>query len=127
MIDLRAALRGGIVHSSVTQRVTSVPDLAGPALPELRPASNDILPNIPLYRRVGRRCLRLVRPLALPFLIRLQRQVSLESLMVTAWEIDEASGIMRPLRSLGLQDVFSMNLLLVRDMPSRWPRLRIAT
>ena len=45
----------------------------------------------------------------------------------TPWEIDEASGTIRPLRSSGLQDVFSMNLLLLRDLPSRWPRLRIAT
>jgi FkbM family methyltransferase len=45
----------------------------------------------------------------------------------TPWEIDEASGTIRPLRSSGLQDVFSMNLLLLRDQPSRWPRLRLAT
>jgi hypothetical protein len=45
----------------------------------------------------------------------------------TPWEIDEASGAIRPLRSSGLQDVFSMNLLLLRDQPSRWPRLRIAS
>jgi FkbM family methyltransferase len=45
----------------------------------------------------------------------------------TPWEIDEATGTIRPLRSSGLQDVFSMNLLLLRDLPSRWPRLRIAT
>jgi hypothetical protein len=45
----------------------------------------------------------------------------------TPWEIDEVSGTIRPLRSSGLQDVFSINLLLLRDPPSRWPRLRVAT
>jgi FkbM family methyltransferase len=44
----------------------------------------------------------------------------------TPWEIDEASGTIRPLRSSGLQDVFSMNLLLLRNLPSHWPRLRVA-
>jgi FkbM family methyltransferase len=112
LIDLRAALRGGIVYFAVNQHVTSPADLAESpadlaespadlaespadlaespadlaespadlaelALPEPRPASNGILPpNIPVYRRIGRRCLRLIRPLALPFVTRLQRQVS---------------------------------------------------
>jgi FkbM family methyltransferase len=44
----------------------------------------------------------------------------------TPWEIDEGSCTIRPLRSSRLQDVFSMNVLLSRDPPIRWPRLRIA-
>jgi len=33
-------------------------------------------PRHPFYRRIGRRCLRLIRPLALPFLARLQARIS---------------------------------------------------
>jgi FkbM family methyltransferase len=42
------------------------------------------------------------------------------------WEIDEAMGTIRPLRSSGLEDISSMNLLLLRNPPTRWPRLRVA-
>jgi hypothetical protein len=45
----------------------------------LVPASNGLdmsQPHYPFYRRIGRRCLRLIRPLALPFLARLQARVS---------------------------------------------------
>ena len=35
-----------------------------------------------------------------------------------AWEIDEASGAVRPLRETGLGDVFSFNILLLRDPPA---------
>jgi FkbM family methyltransferase len=44
----------------------------------------------------------------------------------TPWEIDEASGTIRPLRPSGLESIFSMNVLLLRHPPSHWPRLRIA-
>lgn len=44
----------------------------------------------------------------------------------TAWEIDEASEVIRPLRSSGLENVFSINVLLLRKPPTHWPRLRIA-
>ncbi len=36
-----------------------------------------------------------------------------------AWEIDEESASVRPLRSAGLEDVFSLNLLLLRDHPGQ--------
>jgi FkbM family methyltransferase len=36
----------------------------------------------------------------------------------TAWEIDEAAGSLRPLRSTGLQDVYSLNILLMRGSPA---------
>jgi hypothetical protein len=42
------------------------------------------------------------------------------------WEIDEASGTIRPLRSHGLGDIVSMNVLFLRQPPSHWPRLRVA-
>jgi FkbM family methyltransferase len=35
-----------------------------------------------------------------------------------AWEIDEASGTVHPLRKQGLHEIFSLNLLLLRDPPS---------
>ena len=53
---------------------------AQPTSAEAQPASNGlgISPRaVPLYRRVGRRWLQLIRPLALPFLARLQSRVSL--------------------------------------------------
>jgi FkbM family methyltransferase len=36
----------------------------------------------------------------------------------SAWEIDEATGFVRPLRETGLDDVLSLNLLLLRDSPT---------
>ncbi len=88
MIDLRAALRGGITHVAVNQIVPNPaepgpahvhdPDKRAPA--EVQPASNGLgIPPraVPLYRRLGRRYLQLIRPLALPFLTRLQGRVSL--------------------------------------------------
>jgi FkbM family methyltransferase len=42
------------------------------------------------------------------------------------YEIDESTGICRTLRSEGLDRVFSMNLLLLRDAPERYPGLRFA-
>ena len=44
----------------------------------------------------------------------------------TPWEIDETTKSIRPLRSSGLAEIFSMNLLLLRRDPSRWSRLRLA-
>ena len=44
----------------------------------------------------------------------------------TPWEIDEAGGVIRPLREQGLADVYSLNLLLLRQPPSTHPRLRVA-
>ncbi len=35
----------------------------------------------------------------------------------TPWEIDEQTGRVRPLRTTGLEDVFSLNVLLLRDAP----------
>ena len=43
----------------------------------------------------------------------------------TAWEIDEAAGSLRSLRDTGLTDVFSLNILLMRDHP-RARGLRVA-
>jgi FkbM family methyltransferase len=43
----------------------------------------------------------------------------------TLWEIDDESQAIRPLRSSGLEEVSTINLLLLRDSPSRWPRLRV--
>jgi len=40
-----------------------------------------------------------------------------------AWEIDEASGTVHPLRKHGLHEIFSLNLLLLRDPPSSRPGL----
>ena len=76
-MDLQAALRGGIIHAAVNE---TVPNPAERAPAEAQPASNGlgISPRaVPLYRRVGRRCLQLIRPLVLPFLARLQGRVSL--------------------------------------------------
>lgn len=44
----------------------------------------------------------------------------------TPWEIDEGSGFIKPLRTQGLEAVASINLLLLRDPPSRWPNLLVA-
>lgn len=44
----------------------------------------------------------------------------------TPWEIDEAGGVLRPLRERGIEDVFSLNLLLLRDVPDRRTGLRLA-
>jgi FkbM family methyltransferase len=44
----------------------------------------------------------------------------------TAWEIEEETGLIRPLRRDGLGEIFSVNLLLLRTSPSRWPRLKVA-
>ena len=44
----------------------------------------------------------------------------------TPWEIDEASGAIRPLRASGLEEISSINVLLLRQPPSAWPRLRVA-
>ena len=44
----------------------------------------------------------------------------------TPWEIVEQDGAIRPLRGLGLDDVYSMNLLMLRHPPERWPRLAMA-
>ncbi len=44
----------------------------------------------------------------------------------TPYEIDESTGICRTLRSEGLERIFSMNLLLLRDAPERYPGLRFA-
>jgi FkbM family methyltransferase len=41
----------------------------------------------------------------------------------TPWEIAEDSATIRPLRTDGLDRVFSMNILLLRADPARWPRL----
>lgn len=38
---------------------------------------------------------------------------------LTPWEIEEVGGGLRPLRERGLDDVFSLNLLLLRDAPDR--------
>lgn len=38
---------------------------------------------------------------------------------LVAWEIDEATGSVWPLRSAGLEEVFSLNILLMRDPPER--------
>ena len=43
---------------------------------------------------------------------------TLQSTGLKAWEIDEASGMVRPLRMKGLAAVFSINILLMRDSPS---------
>jgi FkbM family methyltransferase len=43
---------------------------------------------------------------------------ALQSTGLTAWEIDEASGGVRPLRGEGLAEVFSINILLLRGAPS---------
>jgi FkbM family methyltransferase len=42
-----------------------------------------------------------------------------------AWEIADGDGRICPLRSTGLEDVPSLNLLMLRDEPGRWPRLRL--
>jgi hypothetical protein len=44
----------------------------------------------------------------------------------TPWEINEGDGTIRPLRSAGLDEVPSLNLLLLRYPPERWPNLKIA-
>ena len=44
----------------------------------------------------------------------------------TPWEIVEPDGGIRPLRDSGLDDVYSMNLLMLRHPPKRWPRLAMA-
>lgn len=44
----------------------------------------------------------------------------------TAWEIEEPAGRLRPLRQDGLADVFSINLLLLREPPAERPGLRLA-
>lgn len=44
----------------------------------------------------------------------------------TPWEIDEAGGALRPLRESGIEDVFSLNLLLLRDAPDRRAGLHLA-
>jgi Methyltransferase domain len=59
--------------------MAQVPSSVEPHPAEVRPASSgfDISQlDCPLYRRIGRRCLRLMRPLALPLLARLQSRVS---------------------------------------------------
>lgn len=43
----------------------------------------------------------------------------------TPWEIDEANGAIRPLREEGLADIYSINLLLLRQPPSTRPKLRV--
>jgi FkbM family methyltransferase len=43
----------------------------------------------------------------------------------TPWEIEEPEGTIRPLRQSGLEQVFSLNLLMLRQPPSDWPRLRV--
>ena len=35
----------------------------------------------------------------------------------TAWEIDEATGTVRPLRTSGLEELYTLNILLIRDHP----------
>ncbi len=42
------------------------------------------------------------------------------------WEIEEASGRLRPLRQAGLDTVFSLNLLWLRDPPESYPGLLVA-
>ena len=44
----------------------------------------------------------------------------------TAWEIDEGDGTLRPLRETGLEEVSSLNLLLLREPPASRPGLRLA-
>ena len=44
----------------------------------------------------------------------------------TIWEIDEASGVICPLREQGLADIYSINLLLLRQPPNSRPQLRVA-
>ena len=43
----------------------------------------------------------------------------------TPWEIDEGTGVLRPLRDEGLEEVFSMNLLLLRFAPEECAGLRL--
>jgi FkbM family methyltransferase len=75
LVELLAALRGGITLAAVKQVVPG----SGPA--EIRSA--EIAPyaaqsdGLTLYRRVGRCCLRLIRPLVMPFVVRLQRRISI--------------------------------------------------
>jgi O-methyltransferase len=59
--------------------IQEVPSRLEPHPAEVWPASNGLdmfQPDRPFYRSIGRRCLRLIRPLALPFLARLQARVS---------------------------------------------------
>jgi hypothetical protein len=42
----------------------------------------------------------------------------LQSTGLKAWEIDEATATVRPLRKKGLADVYSINILLLRNSPS---------
>lgn len=44
----------------------------------------------------------------------------------TPWEIIDPDGAISPLRISGLDEVYSVNLLMLRHAPARWPRLRIA-
>ncbi len=44
----------------------------------------------------------------------------------TPWEIVEPEGTIRPLRGAGLDAVLSLNLLMLRHAPQRWPRLKLA-
>jgi hypothetical protein len=41
------------------------------------------------------------------------------------WEIEEATGRLRPLREAGLGAIFSINLLFLRDDPAERPGLRL--
>lgn len=42
------------------------------------------------------------------------------------WEIEEESGRLRPLRAAGLEAVFSLNLLWLRELPDAYPGLLLA-
>lgn len=42
------------------------------------------------------------------------------------WEIEESSGRLCPLRTAGLEEVFSMNLLWLREAPDAYPGLQLA-
>jgi FkbM family methyltransferase len=41
------------------------------------------------------------------------------------WVIEEPTGTISPLRRSGLENVFSLNLLMLRQPPGHWPRLRV--
>lgn len=73
LTSITSAIRGGALLARLrdTSRPDSAPSLSTPALPS--PSE----PPPPLWRRLGRRILRLARPLALPFLHRLQRRMTL--------------------------------------------------
>ena len=44
----------------------------------------------------------------------------------TPWEIEEVTGLLRPLRAAGLDAVFSLNLLWLREPPESYPGLLLA-